>query len=553
MPDLAAARGPLRVRSLGRVRYREALALQHALFHHGHEDYLLLLEHPHVYTMGVRGRAEHVLADPGSVGAELVRTDRGGDVTYHGPGQVVGYPIISLDLGPGAIPAYVHGLEELVITALGRLGLPGAGRLEGFPGVWVDPAGASPRKICAVGVRVSRGRTMHGFALNVDTDLTMFSHIVPCGIADRSVTSLRAEGVGATPRNVVDALVEAARTSPVFAGAAGERVIERQDASLGSVRAGASPGNPAGPALRRLAAAGVDPATGVEIAGHKPPWLRVVASMGDEYLTLRKTIRSLDLVTVCEEAGCPNIYECWADGTGTFMINGERCTRACGFCLVDTSRPRPLEESEPERVAAAVARMGLAHVVVTTVTRDDLADGGAGAFARTIGAIRERSPGTTVEVLISDCKGDEPALRVIFAAHPDVLGHNVETVLRLQRTVRPQASYARSLGVLAAAKAAGLVTKSGIMLGLGETEAEVDGALADLASIGVDIVTIGQYLRPSVHRLPVARWWTPDEFAAVRERALAFGFAHVEASPLTRSSYHAREGAQAARRVTAPA
>jgi lipoic acid synthetase len=235
------------------------------------------------------------------------------------------------------------------------------------------------------------------------------------------------------------------------------------------------------------------------------------------------------------------------------MINGERCTRACGFCLVDTSRPRPLEESEPERVAAAVARMGLAHVVVTTVTRDDLADGGAGAFARTIGAIRERSPGTTVEVLISDCKGDEPALRVIFAAHPDVLGHNVETVLRLQRTVRPQASYARSLGVLAAAKAAGLVTKSGIMLGLGETEAEVDGALADLASIGVDIVTIGQYLRPSVHRLPVARWWTPDEFAAVRERALAFGFAHVEASPLTRSSYHAREGAQAARRVTAPA
>jgi lipoic acid synthetase len=352
---------------------------------------------------------------------------------------------------------------------------------------------------------------------------------------------------------VVDALVEAARTSLVFAGAAGERVIERQDASLCSVRAGANPANSAGPALRRLAAAGVDPVTGVEISDHKPPWLRVVASMGDEYLALRRTIRSLDLVTVCEEAGCPNIYECWADGTGTFMINGERCTRACGFCLVDTSRPRPLEESEPERVAAAVARMGLAHVVVTTVTRDDLADGGAGAVARTIRAIRERSPGTTVEVLISDCKGDEPALRVIFAAHPDVLGHNVETVLRLQRAVRPQASYARSLGVLAAAKAAGLVTKSGIMLGLGETEAEVDGALADLASIGVDIVTIGQYLRPSVHRLPVARWWTPDEFAAVRERALALGFAHVEASPLTRSSYHAREGAQAVRRVTAPA
>jgi lipoic acid synthetase len=419
--------------------------------------------------------------------------------------------------------------------------------------VWVDPAGASPRKICAVGVRVSRGRTMHGFALNVDADLAMFSHIVPCGIADRSVTSLRAEGVAATPSDVVDALVEAARTAPVFAGAAGKRVIERQDASPGTVRARAGSGSAAGPAARRLAAAGVDPATAVEITDRKPPWLRVAASMGDEYLALRRTIRSLDLVTVCEEAGCPNIYECWAEGTGTLMINGERCTRACGFCLVDTSRPWPLDASEPDRVAAAVAKMGLAHVVVTTVARDDLADGGAGAVARTIRAIRETSPGTTVEVLISDCKGDEAALRVIFAARPDVLGHNVETVLRLQRAVRPQASYARSLGVLAAAKAAGLVTKSGFMLGLGETEDEVDGALADLSSIGVDIVTIGQYLRPSVHSLPVARWWTPDEFAAVRRRALDLGFAHVEASPLTRSSYHAREGAEAARRVTASA
>ena len=198
--------------------------------------------------------------------------------------------------------------------------------------------------------------------------------------------------------------------------------------------------------------------------------------------------------------------------------------------------------------------MGLAHVVVTAVARDDLADGGAGAFASTIAAIRERTPGTTVEVLISDCKGDESALRVIFAARPDVLGHNVETVLRLQRAVRPSASYARSLAVLATAKAAGLTTKSGFMLGLGETEAEVDGVLADLAAVGVDIVTIGQYLRPSAAHLPVARWWTPG---GVRRRAQAarcgYGFAHVEASPLTRSSYHAREGAEAARRVTASA
>jgi len=549
----ARSRGPLRVRCLGRVPYREALALQHALFRRSREDYLLFVEHPHVYTLGVRARPAHVLVDPESVGAELVKADRGGDVTYHGPGQVVGYPVISVDLGPGAIPAYVHGIEDLVIGALGDLGLPAVGRLAGYPGVWVEPDGEVPRKICAVGVRVSRGRTMHGFALNVDTDLAMFSHIVPCGIPDRPVTSLRAEGLAATQQDVIDAIVTRARTSPVFGGASGVRPVERQDASAADVQRTAESGLPERPAFRRLAAAGVDPRRGVEISSRKPPWLRVEATMGKEYLALRKTMRSLDLVTVCEEAGCPNIYECWAAGTGTFMINGERCTRACGFCLVDTRHPLPLDETEPARVADAVAHMGLAHAVVTAVARDDLADGGAGAFASTIAAIRERRPGTTVEVLVSDCKGDELALRVVFVARPDVLAHNVETVLRLQRAVRPSASYARSLAVLAGAKAAGLTTKSGFMLGLGETEREVEGVLADLAAVGVDIVTIGQYLRPSAAHLPVARWWSPKEFAAVRSLAMEFGFAHVEASPLTRSSYHAREGAEAARRVAAPA
>jgi len=552
-PTPTRSRGPLRVRCLGRVPYREALALQHALFRRSREDYLLFVEHPHVYTLGVRARPAHVLVDPESVGAELVKADRGGDVTYHGPGQVVGYPVISVDLGPGAIPAYVHGIEDLVIGALGDLGLPAVGRLAGYPGVWVEPDGEVPRKICAVGVRVSRGRTMHGFALNVDTDLAMFSHIVPCGIPDRPVTSLRAEGLAATQQDVIDAIVTRARTSPVFGGASGVRPVERQDASAADVQRTAESGLPERPAFRRLAAAGVDPRRGVEISSRKPPWLRVEATMGKEYLALRKTMRSLDLVTVCEEAGCPNIYECWAAGTGTFMINGERCTRACGFCLVDTRHPLPLDETEPARVADAVAHMGLAHAVVTTVARDDLADGGAGAFASTIAAIRERRPGTTVEVLVSDCKGDESALRVVFAARPDVLAHNVETVLRLQRAVRPSASYARSLAVLAGAKAAGLTTKSGFMLGLGETEREVEGVLADLAAVGVDIVTIGQYLRPSAAHLPVARWWSPKEFAAVRSLAMEFGFAHVEASPLTRSSYHAREGAEAARRVAAPA
>ena len=270
------------------------------------------------------------------------------------------------------------------------------------------------------------------------------------------------------------------------------------------------------PLHRRLVRAGVDPDGGVALDQRKPPWLRVPVSMGAGYLGLKQGLRDLDLITVCEEAGCPNIYECWSDGTATFMINGSRCTRACGFCQVDTRRPRPLDPGEPDRVAEAVQRMGLAHAVITCVARDDLADGGAGAFAETIAAVRRSSPRTTVEVLISDCKGDERSLQTILDARPDVLNHNIETVARLQRAVRPSAGYARSLGVLARAKQAGLTTKSGIILGMGECEQEVLSTMADLRAVGVDIVTVGQYLRPSRRHLPVARYWTPEEFESVR-------------------------------------
>jgi lipoic acid synthetase len=257
-------------------------------------------------------------------------------------------------------------------------------------------------------------------------------------------------------------------------------------------------------------------------------------------------MRDLGLVTVCEEAGCPNLSECWADGTATFMINGERCTRACGFCLVDTRKPEPLTIDEPARVAEAVERMGLAFAVVTTVARDDLHDGGAGAMAATVEAIRLRTPQVKVEVLISDCKGDPVALGAIFDARPDVVNHNIETVARLQRAVRPSAGYARSLAVLARAKAAGLTTKSGLIVGMGETDHEVAATLADLAGVGVSIVTIGQYLRPTSHHLPVHRWVPPSVFESYAELGRELGLGHVEASPLTRSSYHARQAADAA-------
>jgi lipoic acid synthetase len=367
------------------------------------------------------------------------------------------------------------------------------------------------------------------------------------------VTSIVAERVQATMREVVDAIVR--RVPDHLACGAS---VERQDASswprtpravLPVSDARSLPGR----ALhRRLADAGVDPAQGVALSSRKPEWVRAQLRIGPELMRLRSTMRELALVTVCEEAGCPNIFECWAEGTATFMINGERCTRACGFCLVDTSHPLAVDAAEPGRVAEAVERMGLAHAVVTAVARDDLADGGATAFAATIAAIRRRCPATTVEVLIPDCKGDETSLGIILSARPDVLNHNLETVNRLQRAVRPSASYARSLSVLARSAAAGCTTKSGLILGMGETVGEVVGALADLRAVGVEIVTLGQYLRPSAAHLPVARWWSPEEFEELGTTAHAMGFAHVESSPLTRSSYHARRAVDATKAESVP-
>jgi lipoic acid synthetase len=410
-------------------------------------------------------------------------------------------------------------------------------------------------------VRTARGRTTHGFALNVSADLAMFGHIVPCGITDKPVTSMDHEGWDVPMNAAVDAAIAAAAaqwgpaddvqrvTDPVGAGSERGQHLrgDRRDQSEGGARPVpvALTGRSGRPLERRLRRSGVDPNAGLSVRARKPQWLRVNAHMGDRFLDLRHDLRHLDLVTVCEEAGCPNIYECWSDGTATFMINGSRCTRACGFCQVDTRHPLPLDASEPGRVAEAVERMGLGHAVVTCVARDDLPDGGAGAFASTIAAIRHRSPSTRVEVLISDCKGDPASLETVFSARPDVLNHNIETVARLQRAVRPSAGYARSLGVLAGAAEFGLTTKSGIILGMGERQEEVLATLADLRGVGVEIVTIGQYLRPSSHHLPVARWWRPEEFAAIGKAGMAMGFAHVQSSPLTRSSYHAREAAEA--------
>jgi lipoic acid synthetase len=541
----------LHVRWLGRVEYGEADDLQRALHDRSPHEHLLLLEHPHTYTLGTRAHPEHVLVPPAQVGAELVRTDRGGDVTYHGPGQLVGYPIVTLpewrDGAPDVV-AHVRRLEAALIDALATFGVE-ARREEGFSGVWVGV-----EKIAAIGVKVAGMRTRHGFALNVDPDLAMFGHIVPCGIRDRGVTSMtRVLGAAPTMREVADAVTAAVAEHLGFGAA------ERQDVAWHQVPedlSAFSRGETAGTPVRllgRLAAAGVQ-APASDPTFRRPEWMKVKANLGPGYRETQRLMREGGLHTVCQEAGCPNIYECWADRTATFMILGERCTRACGFCLVDTRKPQPLDVEEPGRVAEAVATLGLAHAVVTSVARDDLADGGASGFVETIAAIRRRTPATTIEVLIPDCKGDAAALDAIFRARPDILNHNLETVARLQRAARPSAAYARSLALLGRAKAVGLTTKSGIILGMGEETHEVEGALVDLRSVGVDIVTLGQYLRPSAAHLPVVRWWTPGEFAATGDFARSLGFAHVECGPLVRSRYHARAGADAVTdQVAAPA
>ncbi len=658
----------LRIRWLGRVDYNDAQVLQHRLQVHSAEDHLLLLEHPHVVTLGRRGRREHLLGDLEARGATVVATDRGGEVTYHGPGQLVGYPILTVPGRRGGgmadTAAYVSSIEQMLIDVLGDLDLR-AGRLARHTGVWIDPDSDQPRKIAAIGVRLSRSRSRHGFALNINPDLSWFDRIVPCGITGLGVTSLEREGVGASMRELVDLVATHAAAvwaghgnvdradvahrlkptdmapftraatdrsdaaaqpaSNVSSSAATEAVAEGVGVPAGTVSPGraelvgeAAPGVPAGavaegvgvpagtvspgraelvgeavpgvpagavaegvgvpagtvspgraelvgeavpgvPAgavaegvsprlLGRLAQArvdGDDDGGVVPLRSRKPEWMRVPLGTGPEFRRVRSTLRSLELVTVCEEAGCPNISECWNDGTATFMILGERCTRACGFCQVDTRRPEPVDRGEPQRVAEAAARMELKYVVVTMVARDDLDDGGASAVVDTVAAVRSRLPDAQVETLISDLGGDPAALQQVFGARPDVLNHNIETVARLQRAVRPSAGYARSLAVLARAKDAGLTTKSSMIVGMGETHDEIVQTLCDLRSVGTDIVTLGQYLRPTARHLPVARWWEPAAFSRWKQIGESLGIGHVEASPLTRSSYHARQAAEA--------
>jgi lipoic acid synthetase len=478
-------------------------------------DTLLLVQHPPVITVGRGGGWQDILASAPLLQQEGVRvlpSDRGGRATYHGPGQLVAYPI--LKLRDDDLLAYLRRLEEVVIRVLVGYGLA-VGRAEGHPGVWLNR-----NKIAAIGLAVRQGITRHGVALNVAPNMAHFRLLVPCGIADHGVTSMAHELRRAVDLDVV---------SRQFVAAFGQVF----DCQVAWAELGTLPLN-----------GGRDDAPGEEEgAGSQPRWLwrRVSPESVAAVARMADLLDGLALHTVCQEARCPNLAECFGRGTATFLILGDRCTRGCRFCAVGHGRPAPPDPGEPQRVAEAAARLGLRHVVLTSVTRDDLPDGGAGHFAATIQALRRDLPAAAVEVLIPDLKGSHAALELVLQARPDVLNHNVETVPRLYRTVRPGADYRRSLALLARAKALypGLVTKSGLMLGLGERTAEVIQVLHDLRRVGCDLLTLGQYLQPTEHQLPVARYVSPDEFTVYGEKARAMGFRGVASGPLVRSSHRA--------------
>jgi lipoic acid synthetase len=276
-------------------------------------------------------------------------------------------------------------------------------------------------------------------------------------------------------------------------------------------------------------------------AGRLPAWFKVRLQLGPDYLDIRRIIDDLDLHTICEEARCPNMWECWNARTATFLILGDLCTRRCHYCSVTTGRPDALDLDEPLRVAQAVQALRLKHAVITSVNRDELPDGGAGIFAETIRQIRRLIPACTIEVLIPDFEGDEAALAMVCTEKPDILNHNIETVRRLFPAIRPQGKYRRSIDLLGQAKRRGMRTKSGLIVGMGETMDEVREVMRDLRSAGCEIMTIGQYLQPTKQHLPVARFYHPDEFAELKAEGLAMGFDHVESGPLVRSSYHAEQ------------
>ena len=534
----------LNVRWLGKLPYQEAYDLQLGIHKdvsndNSSDDYLLLLEHDKVITVGRSAKEGNLLVEKNELltkKVEYVETDRGGDITYHGEGQIVGYPIIRLTDPKKVIP-YVRDLEKVIIKTLKKFSIDSFTK-EDDTGVWTKKG-----KIASIGIKVSKWTTYHGFSLNIFDSLDGFELINTCGNESEKVTSIHSFNSSISFQDVAEELTKNfvkvfnyVEIDKQFSQFTPRQLKTNKEFNIDSmVKRGVF--NPSKVSI---------PLT---IKGNlpnepsRPDWMKVKANLGKDYMSLKGLLKEKKLNTVCEEASCPNIYECWSMGTATFMIMGDVCTRACGFCDVKTGKPGYLDLEEPIRVAESVKSMGLTHAVVTSVNRDDLEDGGSKFFADTIYAIKNLNQDCSVEVLIPDFKGDRKAINNIIEANPEVLNHNLETVPRLQREIRTAASYGRSLSLLYYAKQQGFLgkTKTGLIVGMGETKEEVLSVLRDIAKLQIDIVTIGQYLRPTAKHRAIDRYAPIEEFELYKSYGESLGIPHVESGPLVRSSYHAKD------------
>ena len=557
---------------LGLVPFREARELQKEWVARRREgtlpDGLILLEHPPVLTLGRWGKKENLKVSADYLKQKnmaLIRCERGGEITYHGPGQLVGYPILRLKSFQLGIRTYVSRLEEVLIRTLFDFGLA-AGRREGFPGVWINH-----HKIASIGVAVQQGIAFHGFALNYAPNLEPFRFITPCGLPGVEMTSI--EAITSRPLDPVFLRERVTRNFGEVFGAEivpvslealnletvlqipkrhSGRVPPRWDEIRNSDPVPAQAGNQNYYNLDP-GSLGRDDELRRSLQLKKPPWLKKKIPSTGSSAQVNALIRKGRLHTVCREAQCPNQGECFSRGTAAFLLMGDRCTRRCTFCAVSPGLPNPLNPEEPAEIARAVKKMGLSYAVLTSVTRDDLPDGGAGHFCETIKAIGRIAPQTQVECLIPDFQGSKPSLDRVARAGPAVINHNLETVERLYPSVRPGADFKRSLQLIGYLQETfpGLLTKSGIMVGLGETREETRRVLEDLRNQGCAILTIGQYLQPSPEHHRVVRYVPPDEFAGWEEEACQLGFKAVACGPFVRSSFEA-EGLYAKARSIPP-
>ena len=534
----------LNVRWLGSLPYSEALILQKGLKdsvsdEYNPYDYLLLLEHNNVITIGRTGDAKNLLFNRDELqkkGIEFFETDRGGDVTFHGKGQLIGYPIMRLQDPKKVIP-FVRSLEEIIIKTLNSFDIDAFSK-EDDTGVWT-PKG----KIASIGIKVSKWTTYHGFSLNIFDKLEGFNLINPCGNKDEKISAVHTFNKEISFDDVVN------KITSTFVDEFGYKDVGIQMSQFTPTQLKKHKKHEIDEMLDKGVFQKNNNIVPITIKGllpdepQRPEWMKVKANLGKDYRDLKNLISEKKLNTVCEEASCPNIYECWSMGTATFMIMGDTCTRACGFCDVNTGKPCDLDDLEPLRVAESVQTMELTHAVITSVNRDDLPDGGSNFFANTIDEVKRLNPSTSVEVLIPDVKGDRRAIDNIIDASPEVLNHNLETVPRLQREIRTAASYGRSLSLLQYAKDSAFLgkTKTGLIVGMGEEFEEVIAVLEDLSQINVDIVTIGQYLRPTAKHRPIHRYVEKEEFVKYKTIGESFGIPHIESGPLVRSSYHAKD------------